>query len=118
MPFIEKQDRTEREEIKAKIRPEVIALLREYARFLESEEWYVIQEVLRKSLEADKDFQRWRADGNEVAPAQEPKKGPTRKSPSMGNTGDETAPLQNTVPVSAGDKDGRRQEFIRPGGPA
>ncbi|MBV9082694.1 MAG: hypothetical protein JOZ62_08470 [Acidobacteriaceae bacterium] len=119
MPFIEKQDRTEREEIKAKIRPEVIALVRDYARFLESEEWYVIQEVLRKSIEADKDFQRWRADGNEVlAPAQEPKKGQTRKSPGVGNTGDEAAVLQNRVSISASDKDGGRQEFIRPGGPA
>ena len=68
MPFIEKQDRTEREEIKAKIRPEVIALVREYARFLDSEEWYVVQEVLRKSIEADKDFQRWRKPQTTVAP--------------------------------------------------
>ena len=68
MPFIEKQDRTEREEIKAKIRPEVIALVRDYARFLASEEWYVIQEVLRKSIEADKDFQRWRKQQTGVPP--------------------------------------------------
>jgi len=68
MPFIEKQDRIEREEIKAKIRPEVIALVRDYARFLESEEWYVIQEVLRKSIEADKDFQRSRKPQSAVAP--------------------------------------------------
>jgi hypothetical protein len=118
MPFIEKQDRTEREEIKAKIRPEAIALVRDYSRFLESEEWYVIQEVLRKSIEADRDFQRWRADGNEVAPAQEPKKGPARRSPSVANTGDAPAVLQNRVPVTAGEKDGGRKEFIRTGGPA
>lgn len=68
MPFIEKQDRTEREELKAKIRPEVIALVHDYARFLESEEWYVIQEVLRKSIEADKDFQRWRRQQSAVLP--------------------------------------------------
>lgn len=60
MPFIEPQDRTERVEFKHKIRPEVAALVTEYAKFLHSEEWYVVQEVLRKSIEADKDFQRAR----------------------------------------------------------
>ncbi|HET6206863.1 MAG TPA: hypothetical protein VFD98_08645 [Terracidiphilus sp.] len=57
MPFIEKQDRTEREELKLKIRPEVIALVKAYAQFLESEEWFVVQEVLRKAIEGDKEFQ-------------------------------------------------------------
>ena len=60
MPFIEKQDRTERQELKLKIRPEVITLVKEYAQFLESEEWFVVQEVLRKAIEGDKDFQRTR----------------------------------------------------------
>ena len=60
MPFIEKQDRTEREELKLKIRPEVIALVKAYAQFLESEEWFVVQEVLRKAIEGDKEFQRVR----------------------------------------------------------
>ena len=60
MPFIDRQDRTEREELKVKIRPEVIALVKEYAAFLASEEWYVVQEVLRKSIEGDKEFQRAR----------------------------------------------------------
>ena len=68
MPFIERQDRTEREEVKFKIRPEVLALVRDYARFLESEEWYVVQEALRKSLEADKDFLRWRKQQTAMEP--------------------------------------------------
>jgi len=60
MPFIERQDRTEREELKLKIRPEVIALVKAYALFLESEEWFVVQEVLRKAIEGDREFQRAR----------------------------------------------------------
>jgi hypothetical protein len=34
--------------------------VKEYAQFLESEEWFVVQEVLRKAIEGDKDFQRAR----------------------------------------------------------
>ena len=69
MPFIERQDRTERKELKLKIRPEVIALVKAYAQFLESEEWFIVQEVLRKALEGDKEFQRWR-NGTVPVPAE------------------------------------------------
>lgn len=60
MPFIAPQDRTKPVELKVNIRPEVVALLDEYATFLNSEKAYVVQEVLRKSIESDKDFQRAR----------------------------------------------------------
>lgn len=60
MPFIEPQDRTQREELKERIRPEVIELLDQYAAFLNSERWYVVQEVLRKSIESDRDFRKHR----------------------------------------------------------
>lgn len=60
MPFITPQDRTEPVELKVKIRPEVVALLDEYAAWLKSEKSYVVQEVLRKSIEGDKEFQRAR----------------------------------------------------------
>jgi hypothetical protein len=57
MPFIAKQDRTERVELKVRIRPEVLELLQKYAQYLESEEWYVVQEVLRKGIHSDKQFE-------------------------------------------------------------
>lgn len=62
MPFIEPQDRTQREELKEKIRPEVIKSVEEYAQYLDSERWYVVQELLRKSIASDKDFQKWKAE--------------------------------------------------------
>lgn len=71
MPFIEKQDRTERVEIKYKIRPEVAELIKEYAQYAESDEWYVVQEVLRKAITTDKEFQRWKVDQQAAKPVAE-----------------------------------------------
>lgn len=56
MPFIERQDRTERQELKVKIRPEVIALVKEYAEFTGNDDWFVVQEVLRKAILSDREF--------------------------------------------------------------
>jgi len=70
MPFIEPQDRTEREELKVKIRPEVIREINEYADYLKSEQWYVVQELLRKSIAGDKEFTKWKAENPGVASAE------------------------------------------------
>lgn len=75
MPFIDPQDQTENEELKVKIRPEVIRLVDEYAQFLNnSKPWYVVQEVLRKSIESDKAFQKWRKEQVAATPIAEGKK--------------------------------------------
>lgn len=60
MPFIDKQDRTERQELKVKIRPEVIGMVEDYATFLDSETWYVVQEILRKCIDGDREFRKWK----------------------------------------------------------
>jgi len=59
VPFIAAQDQTKPVEVKVKIRPEVMALAKEYATFVPGDLDYVVQEVLRKVFETDKDFQRW-----------------------------------------------------------
>jgi hypothetical protein len=57
MALIEKQDKTEKIELKVKIRPEVVGDLNAYASFVDSEIWYVVQELLRDAMTRDKDFQ-------------------------------------------------------------
>lgn len=60
MPFIEPQDRTQNVELRVKVRPEVLGMLDDYATFLNSEPWYIVQEVLRKSIDGDRDFRKWK----------------------------------------------------------
>ena len=74
MPFIEPQDRTQNVELKVKIRPEVKALIGEYAAYLASDEAYVVQEVMRKAIASDRDFQRTKAQvPTPLADAERPK---------------------------------------------
>jgi hypothetical protein len=78
MPLIERQDKTERVELKVKIRPEVLGDLEQYAAFLDSEIWYVAQELLRDAMSRDKEFQTYlkRKDtAPKTAPAELLKKG-------------------------------------------
>jgi hypothetical protein len=57
MPFIKEQTAISMVELRAKIEEPVSKLLEQYCAFIKSPTGYVVQEILRKAMAHDKDFQ-------------------------------------------------------------
>lgn len=58
MPFIKQEEKIQIEELRVKIQTPVTDELKKYAEFLKSSQSHVVQEVLRKAMKMDKDFQK------------------------------------------------------------